>query len=98
LRALRWLGQELHAKGLITFPASVLPRSLMGSASQRVVLSATGLFSRQGRALLERLRERGVLEREGRRYRFRHVLLRDWCAALSDAEIEVLATQLPRRS
>jgi energy-coupling factor transporter ATP-binding protein EcfA2 len=91
LHALRWLGQYLRAQGLITFLVSALPPSLMGSASQRAVLNVTGLFPHRARALLERLRERGVLEREGGCYRFRHVLLRDWCAALSDAESEALA-------
>jgi energy-coupling factor transporter ATP-binding protein EcfA2 len=98
LRALRRLGQELHAQGLITFAAGALPLSLIRSPSLRAVLRARRLFPQRARALLERLCERGVLEREGQCYRFSHVLLRDWCAGLSDAEIEALAAQLPRRS
>ncbi|GAB4199576.1 MAG: hypothetical protein OHK0022_19930 [Roseiflexaceae bacterium] len=46
------------------------------------------------RGFCEAISERLLLERDEGLYRFRHLLLRDFIAGLSDAEIDELAREL----
>lgn len=59
----------------------------------RFVLARTGLLPFRSVAFLDGLCERLLLERDGAVYRFRHILLRDFCAELTDAQIAELARE-----
>ncbi|HEU4325050.1 MAG TPA: CHAT domain-containing protein [Roseiflexaceae bacterium] len=60
----------------------------------RLVLSRTGLFPFRAITFLDGMAERLLLERDGAFFRFRHLLLRDFFADLTDAEIDHLARDL----
>ncbi|GAB4211739.1 MAG: hypothetical protein OHK0022_46630 [Roseiflexaceae bacterium] len=60
----------------------------------RTILWRAGLFPFRAVTFLEAMTERLLLERDGALYRFRHLLLRDFIAGLSDAEIDELARGL----
>ncbi len=57
----------------------------------RFVLACAGLFPFRAVTFLEEMCTLLLLERDGALYRFRHLLLRDFFAELSDAEIALLA-------
>ena len=59
----------------------------------RQTLSRAGLLPFETVSFLDALCERLLLERDGAIYRFRHILLRDFCADLSDAQIADLARE-----
>jgi GTPase SAR1 family protein len=59
----------------------------------RQTLSGAGLLPFDTVAFLDALCDRLLLERDGAIYRFRHILLRDFCADLSDGQIAELARE-----
>jgi hypothetical protein len=63
----------------------------------RLVLSRTSLFPFRAVTFLEDMSAHLLLERDGAFYRFRHLLLRDFIADLSDAELAALACSVRRR-
>jgi hypothetical protein len=60
----------------------------------RFILSRAGLFPFRAITFLDAMAERLLLERDGAFYRFRHLLLRDFIADLSDDDIACLAREI----
>jgi hypothetical protein len=60
----------------------------------RFILSRAGLFPFRAVTFLDAMSDRLLLERDGAFYRFRHLLLRDFIADLSDDDIARLAREI----
>lgn len=62
----------------------------------RLILALTNFFPFRAVTFLDDMSAHLLLERDGAFYRFRHLLLRDFIADLSDAELAALASPARR--